>query len=95
MKRIIALAASLAICALAFANPAFAADKEKKKPDPDAAFKKLDSNSDGKVTLEEFKGKKDGDKAAKAEKTFTAKDKDKNGSLSLEEFKAETKKKDK
>ena len=68
----------------------YAADE---KPSPDEAFKKMDKDSDGKVSLAEFKGKRDGDKATKAEATFKAKDKDSDGFLTLEEFKAGGKKK--
>jgi Ca2+-binding EF-hand superfamily protein len=79
MKRLL----MLAFC-LAFTAPVIAADKPKK--DPEAAFKKLDKNSDGKVSKEEFTaGAKD---AAKAEKAFAKLDKDNDGSLTLEEFKA-------
>ncbi len=63
-----------------------AQDKPKKPFDPEAAFKKKDANSDGKLTKEEFtKGAKD---AAKAEGQFTKLDKDSSGDVSLEEFKA-------
>lgn len=64
--------------------------EEKKKPDPEMAFKKMDKNSDGFLSLEEFLGKRaeDPEKKAKAEKQFAAKDKDKDMKLSLEEFKA-------
>ena len=67
--------------------------EEKEKRTPEDQFKKLDKNSDGKLTLDELKGKKDGDKAAEIEKRFKAMDKDNNGSVSLEEFKAGGKKK--
>jgi Ca2+-binding EF-hand superfamily protein len=82
MKRLLACCLLLGLTV-----PGFAAD-EKPKPDPEMMFKKLDKNSDGKLSLEEFKGKREGDKAAAAEKAFKAKDKDNDGSLSLEEFKA-------
>ena len=39
--------------------------REKKK-DPAAAFKKIDANSDGKVSLEEFTAGKDGTKKERA-----------------------------
>jgi hypothetical protein len=62
----------------------------KPKMDPEAAFKKLDKDGDGSVSLEEFKGsaraKKD---PAKAEEFFKKKDKDSDGKLTLEEFKAQ------
>ena len=57
-------------------------------------FKKLDKDSDGKVTLEEFKespmAKRDG---AKPEEMFSKRDKNGDKSLSLEEFSAPREKK--
>ena len=61
---------------------------DKPKPTPEEAFKRLDKNSDGKLDLAEFKGKRDGDKAAAAEKAFKSRDKDGDGFLTLEEYKA-------
>lgn len=69
-----------------------AEEKPKKQFDPEAAFKKMDKNSDGKLSLDEFKGKKKDEALANAEKVFKAKDKDGDGSLTLEEFKATIKK---
>lgn len=70
--------------------------KAKAKMDPAKAFAKLDANSDGSVSKEEFLAspgaKKD---AAKAEKGFASKDKDKDGKLSKEEFTAAPAKKKK
>jgi Ca2+-binding EF-hand superfamily protein len=63
------------------------------KKDPEARFKKLDKNSDSKLSLEEFVGKKTGEKKEKAEKAFKKRDKDGDGSLTLEEFKGKKKKK--
>ena len=67
-----------------------------KRPDPEVAFKKLDTSADGKLSLDEFKagpmGKKD---PAKAEELFKKLDKDADGSLTLEEFKTRGPKKDK
>lgn len=84
MKTITILAALL-LCAC----PAFAGNKSKKadrKHDPEAVFKKLDSNSDGNVTKEEFlatkRGKKDPVKAAKR---FEKVDANKDGKISKEE----------
>jgi len=67
--------------------------KAKKKNDPEAMFKKLDANSDGKVTREEFSklgelGKKAKTiKAKKLDKMFAQLDTKNQGYLSLEEFK--------
>ncbi len=66
---------------------------EEKKPDYEAQFKKKDKDSDGKLTLEEFKGKLEGDKATMAEKQFKRLDKDSDGKLTLEEFKTRMMKK--
>jgi len=61
--------------------------------DPEEAFKKLDANSDGAITLEEFKAKGIGKKdPAKAEEIFKKKDKDGDGKLTLEEYKGGGKK---
>jgi Ca2+-binding EF-hand superfamily protein len=88
MKLFLSLALAAVLC-----SPAQGADE--KKPDAAAQFKKLDANSDGKLSKEEFVGKRKADKADKAGKTFAKKDKNKDGSLSLEEFSAGMKKKDK
>ncbi len=99
MKNI--LTSIIAVAALSFAvNAADDAKPKKgegKKPDPEAMFKKLDSNSDGSISLDEWKagpaGKKD---AAKAEEIFKKKDKDGDGKLTKEEAAAHGgKKKDK
>lgn len=60
----------------------------KKAPDPGKIFARKDANSDGSLTLEEFKtGLKD--KALEnAEKRFRKIDADGDGKLSLDEFKA-------
>jgi hypothetical protein len=71
-----------------------AGDAGKPKHDPAEVFKKLDTNGDGKISLEEFlagpAGKKDQEKA---KETFKKKDKDGDGFLSLEEFSAHGEKK--
>lgn len=67
--------------------------QEKKKPDLDAQFKRLDKNGDGKLSLEEFKGNRTGEKAEKAETQFKRMDKNNDGFLTLEEFKNRGKKK--
>jgi len=96
MIRFAALALSLGL-----SNAVIAADPpkpeppktEEKKPDYEAQFKKKDANSDGKLTLEEFKGKLEGEKATMAEKQFKRLDKDSDGKLTLEEFKTRPMKK--
>jgi Ca2+-binding EF-hand superfamily protein len=75
------------------AASATAADKP--KATPEEAFKKLDKNSDGKVSSDEFKGKREGEKADKAVSRFKTLDKDNDGFLTLEEFKAGATKKKK
>ena len=73
------------------AKPAAEAGKGEKKPvDKDAQFKKLDTDGDGKLSLDELKAGPMGKKAPdKVEAMLKAKDKDGDGKLSLEEFKAE------
>ncbi|SFI48722.1 EF-hand domain-containing protein [Planctomicrobium piriforme] len=68
------------------------AQADGEKPDLDATFKKMDKDSDGKVTQEEFLGKKEGDKLEKAKTLFSKLDKDSDGKLTLEEFKDRKKK---
>lgn len=91
---------TLALCAFLLASglTLMAADKADKpkagkaKVDPEAAFKRMDKNADGKLSKEEFLGKREGEAKTKGETQFTAKDKDKDGCLTLEEFKATGKK---
>ncbi len=88
MKNI--LTSIIAVAALSFAVTTASAAKpgkgEKKKGDPAAMFAKIDSNSDGSISLDEWKagpaGKKD---AVKAEEVFKKKDKDSDGKLTKEE----------
>ena len=80
----------VAIAASALLLPVRAEEgTDKPKADPAKAFAKIDANSDGSVTKEEFvaspRGQKDPEKAAKK---FTKMDADANGSVSLDEFKA-------
>jgi hypothetical protein len=64
-----------------------AGEPAKPKRDPAESFKKLDTNGDGKLTLEEFlagpQGKKDPDKA---KAYFQKIDKDNTGSITLEQW---------
>jgi len=94
MKAITTILSVLALASFTL-NAAEGDAPKKPKMSPEDAFKKLDKDSNGAVSKEEFlaspQAKKD---AAKAEKMFTAKDKDANGSLSLDEYKAGGKKKE-
>ena len=91
MKVTLILSALLMGASFSFAADAPKGDKPKMTPEEQ--FKKLDKNSDGKLSKEEFIGKKEGEAKTKAEAAFTAKDTDKDGSLSLAEFSAHGKKK--
>jgi Ca2+-binding EF-hand superfamily protein len=82
----------LGIC-LACITPAVAADGKKPKKSPEERFKMADKDGDGKLSQEEFIGKRSGEKKAMAEKQFARRDKDGDKFLSLEEFKAMPKKK--
>ncbi len=78
-----------------------AAGKAKKKNGPEAQFKQLDTNNDGKLSKDELSkvgelGKKKKTlKAKKVDKLFSALDTNNDGSISLDEFKklAEVRKK--
>jgi Ca2+-binding EF-hand superfamily protein len=92
MIRFAALALSLSLTGAAYAadppKPEPPKPEEKKPVDPEEAFKKMDKDKDGKLTLEEFKGKRTGEMATKAEARFKKMDKDSDGKVTLEEFKA-------
>ncbi len=87
---------TLCILALGTAASLQAADKkkpagDKPKASAEESFKKLDKDSDGFVSLEEFKaGKKD---PVAAEAAFKKHDANGDGKLTLEEFSAHAKKK--
>ena len=85
MKKFLAFIVAAVLCVPALAE-------EKKKATPEEMFKKMDANSDGKVSKEEFVGKKKDDKLTKAEAMFKKKDKNNDESLDLDEFKAAGKK---
>lgn len=59
--------------------------QEKKKPDPEKQFKRMDANKDGVVTLEELNSN---EKTKKLAARFSKIDTDENGEMTLEEFKA-------
>lgn len=92
MKIILTLGALLLSATLTFA-----ADGEKPRkpaeggarPNPEEIFKKLDANSDGAISKEEYLASpRAKENAERAEKSFTSRDKDKDGKLSKEEFTA-------
>lgn|GEM_PF-1235260 len=84
---------ALALVGMFAWNAGAYAQKGGEKPDLDTQFKRLDKDSDGKLTEEEFVGKREGEKADKAKAQFKKLDKNSDGSLSLEEFKTRPKKK--
>lgn len=71
--------------------------QEKKKPNAEKKFKKFDTNSDGVISLEEFKNKKRKKEVSekKIAKRFKKIDANSNGILSLEEYKKSVKNKKK
>ena len=92
MRRLIGCALTVAMIGFG-ATTLNAADEKAPKKTPEERFAKMDANSDQKLSLEEFLGKRKDDAKAKAEKQFKKRDKDADGFLSLEEFKAAPKKK--
>lgn len=93
MKKLLAGLTALSLYAGVCALPSFAAADDKPKTTPEERFKKLDKNSDGKLSWDEFKGKQtDEEKLKTAKATFEKKDTDKDMHLSLEEYKAPVKK---
>ena len=90
MRRLFSwIGAGIVACAFMTA-PVIAQDKPKAKPEDQ--FKKLDKNADGKLTVEEFTGKRTGDAAEKAKQKFAKLDKNSDKNVDLEEFKARGKK---
>ena len=98
MKRCIYTLGALALAtSLSFAQDKPAGDKpagdkpatERQRFNPEEAFKKLDTNGDGFLSLDEFKASprfaKD---ASKAEEAFKKMDTNNDGKISLDEFKA-------
>ena len=71
------------------AKAADAKPGENTRRNPEEAFKKLDTNGDNAVSLEEFKaGPAAKRNPERADDMFKRRDKDGNGKLTLEEFKA-------
>jgi Ca2+-binding EF-hand superfamily protein len=86
------LGSALVMLGLGF-SVATASAADKPKASPEDLFKRLDTNSDGKLTLEEFIGKRTGEAADKAKANFPKFDKNSDGALDLDEFKAAMSKK--
>jgi Ca2+-binding EF-hand superfamily protein len=87
----------IALTCFAFLSTGAAAYAQKDKPAKKTAFEKLDADSSGEISLEEFcvdgKGKPVEGKPREAkEKMFKNYDTDSSGSLSAEEFKLKGKK---
>jgi hypothetical protein len=88
MKNCIKTLGILAI-ASSFALAQDAPKKERGQRNPEAAFKKLDTDGDGSLSLEEFKASPRAKKnETRATEVFGKMDADSNGSVSLDEFKA-------
>lgn len=93
MRRLWAIA--VAVVCLAGLSGAVSAQAPKaqqapKKKSPEKLFAKRDTNGDGKLTLEEYIGKKSGNSSARVE-YFRILDQDSDGSLTLAEFKDRSK----
>ncbi|MFB9057134.1 EF-hand domain-containing protein [Mariniflexile ostreae] len=76
------------------------AQEKKAKKGPEVAFEKLDTDKDGKLSLEEFKARTikskpgaENSKPVNHEKAFTRKDANADGFIDMEEFKARPEKK--
>jgi EF-hand domain pair len=84
-----ALGAMILATSLSYGEEAPAKPDKPKAPNPEKMFKKLDTDGNGSLSLEEFKasprGQKNPDKAEEAYKKMDADSKD---GVSLEEFKA-------
>lgn len=93
MSRVWTTLLVVALACVIGSSAAFAQEGKKKerkkgeKPSPEQVFKKLDKDGDGKLTLDEAKGKGKRD-PEKVEKMFKARDKDSDGVVTLEEFTA-------
>jgi Ca2+-binding EF-hand superfamily protein len=88
MKKFLVLALAAGFCA-----PLVLSAQDKKNQDPEAVFKRLDKNSDNKLSKDEYLGNSEGEKKTKKEDRFKRFDKDKDNFLSLEEFKESAAKK--
>ncbi len=69
-------------------SPGMTAFSQDQKRTPEESFARMDKNADKKLSLEEFVGRKQGDKADKAKANFKKMDKNQDEFLTLEEMKA-------
>lgn len=89
MKTYIKVLSALALATSLSYGEEDAAKPEKKAPDPEKMFKKLDADSSGSLSLEEFKASPRGQKdPVKAEEIYKKMDADSKDGVSLEEFKS-------
>jgi len=86
MKKFLTLALAAGLCA-----PFILSAQEKKTPEEQ--FKRLDTDSDGKLSKKEYLGNSEGEKKTKKEDRFKVLDTNKDDFLSLDEYKAGVKKK--
>jgi hypothetical protein len=96
MKKLLSACVIAAMFVGLGASVGVAQDKPKEKQSPEARFKAMDKNADGKLTEEEYVGDAKDEKAEKAKARFARADSNNDKSLSLEEYvAAASKKKDK
>ncbi|MEY3898062.1 MAG: hypothetical protein RLZZ214_3583 [Verrucomicrobiota bacterium] len=89
MKTYIQVLSALALATSLSYGEEAPAKPEKKGPNPEKMFKKLDTDSNGSISLEEFKASPRAQKdPAKAEEHYKKLDADSKDGVSLEEFKA-------
>ncbi len=71
-----------------FGCSAAVAEEDKPERSPEGIFKRLDTNADGKLTLEEFTARRANEDLDKAKARFAKVDKNRDGFIDLDEFKA-------